>query len=124
MMKLFKKKKSDNKLSTTMLQEQKSFEFSTAPTVNVALKKPVPFLPPNKQEPAARSSTPPTIIMPKPRRLLTPTRAILGRFDHDKTQVEEEEERSPPDMISPILLPTPHHEEGKYKRNYRIVFFY
>lgn len=118
MMKLFKKKKSDNKLSSTILQEQKSFEYSGTSTVNVSvpLKKPVPLLLPNISDaPAARSSTPPSIVMPKPRRLLTPTREILGRFDHDKTLVEDEPERPPPDMISPILLPTPHHEEGKKK---------
>lgn len=117
-MKLFKKKKSDNKLSATILQEQRSFEYSGTSTVNVStpIKKPVPLLlPPNISEPiTARSSTPPSIVMPKPRRLLTPTREILGRFDHDKTLVEDEpEQRPPPDMISPILLPTPHHEEGK-----------
>lgn len=119
MMKLFKKKKSDNKLSATILQEQKSFELSSTSTANVPMKKPVPILPPNIPEPPARSSTPPSIVMPKPRRLLTPTREILRRFDNDKTLVEEEPERPPPDMISPILLPTPHHEEGKYRCNYR-----
>ncbi len=115
MMKLFKKKKSDNKLSTTMLQQQKSFDNSLTivPSTSSTLKKPVPLL--SNSEPMMRSNTPPTIIMPKPRRLLTPTRAILGRYDHDKTQVEDEEPQEELDVmgqefISPILLPTSHHE--------------
>lgn len=117
-MKLFKKKKSDNKLSTTMLQQQKSFDNSLTivpSTSSSSLKKPVPLIPNN--EPMMRSNTPPTIVMPKPRRLLTPTRAILGRYDHDKTQVEDEEPQQEEEVnimgqefISPILLPTSHHQ--------------
>jgi hypothetical protein len=120
MMKLFKKKKSDKSISNTISQQQAK-AFDSPNTVN---KKPVPH---NKdialtipvannttEKPQVSRYSPPPIVMPKPRRMLTPTRAILGRFDHDKTQVEDEE---PLDLItqqeiSPILLPTPH--EGTY----------
>jgi hypothetical protein len=82
---LFKKKKSDNKLAPQPIQ------YDTTP------KKPIVL-----------GDTPlqaPPLMMPKPKRALTPTRAILGRFDNDKTEVEE----SPLQDISPILLPTAHH---------------
>ncbi|CAO3656277.1 unnamed protein product [Mucor hiemalis] len=112
MMKLFKKKKSDNKLSTTMLQQENSLGSSLTivpSTSNSSLKKPVPVRATN--ETMMRSYTPPTIVMPKPRRVLTPTRAILGGYDNDKTQVEDDEETGSmmQDFISPILLPTSHH---------------
>lgn len=123
MMKLFKKKKSDKNIANTIVQ-QDTREFES-PNV----KKQQPNKPATSTIPvaaqmdtaaaaAARSSSPPAILMPKPRRLLTPTRAILGRFDHDKTQVEDEEGPTNEQLavvqqqeISPILLPTP--REGK-----------
>lgn len=80
-MKFFKKKKSDKDLS-------KPFESI------VPLDIPV----------QAMSS--PVLVMPKPRKFLTPTRAILGRFDQDKTQVEDiadEADMLYPQKISPIL---------------------
>jgi hypothetical protein len=106
MMKLFKKKKSDNKLATTMLMQQQQ-----QPALVSSIKKPVPIVPINTTINDNRSYSPPTIVMPKPRRLLTPTRAILStRFDHDKTEVEPEVLIQ--DIISPILLPTSSHHEG------------
>ncbi|KAL0146081.1 hypothetical protein V8B55DRAFT_1467875 [Mucor lusitanicus] len=122
MMKLFKKKKSDKNIANTIVQ-QDTREFES-PNV----KKQQPNKPATSTIPvaaqmdtaaaaAARSSSPPAILMPKPRRLLTPTRAILGRFDHDKTQVEDEEGPTNEQLavvqqqeISPILLPTPREE--------------
>jgi hypothetical protein len=38
--------------------------------------------------------------MPKPRRILTPTRAILSGFDRDKTEVEESEGGSRLELLS------------------------
>lgn len=119
MMKLFKKKKSDKNISNTILQQDaKEFE---SPNVKKQPKPPITI--PVAANTDARSSSPPAIVMPKPRRLLTPTRAILGRFDHDKTQVEEDEPEPlvHQQEISPILLPTPRegnicsfgHEEWK-----------
>lgn len=113
MMKLFKKKKSDKNISNTILQQQDSKAFDS-PNIK---KQPKPAVsttaaPSTLVATDARSSSPPAIVMPKPRRLVTPTRAILGRFDHDKTQVEEEEPSQfvHQQEISPILLPTP--QEG------------
>lgn len=81
-------------------------------TSSSSIKKPAPAKATN--EPMIRSYTPPTLVMPKPRRVLTPTRAILAGYDNDKTQVEDEEEEQETgsmvqDYISPILLPTSHH---------------
>ncbi|KAL9539210.1 hypothetical protein PS6_011304 [Mucor atramentarius] len=107
-MKLFKKKKSDKNISNTILQQDaKEFE---SPNVKKQPKPPITI--PVAANTDARSSSPPAIVMPKPRRLLTPTRAILGRFDHDKTQVEEDEPEPlvHQQEISPILLPTPREE--------------
>ncbi|GAN06602.1 hypothetical protein MAM1_0129c06089 [Mucor ambiguus] len=111
MMKLFKKKKSDKSIANTIVQQDtKEFESHN---VKKQPKPPITTIPVATNMDAARSSSPPAIIMPKPRRLLTPTRAILGRFDHDKTQVEEEEPNEQfihQQEISPILLPTPREE--------------
>ncbi|KAI8879714.1 hypothetical protein K501DRAFT_335864 [Backusella circina FSU 941] len=85
---LFKKKKSDSKLAPQPIQ------YDTTP------KKPIVL-----------ADTPlqaPPLMMPKPKRALTPTRAILGRFDNDKTEVED----SPLQDISPILLPIAHHDSN------------
>ncbi|KAI9245759.1 hypothetical protein BY458DRAFT_528538 [Sporodiniella umbellata] len=71
MMKLFKKKKSEPRLSPrATLNESILGETS----VSIA------------------SEGPPTLVMPKPRRVMTPTRAILAGFEGDKTEVEESEE--------------------------------
>lgn len=116
MMKLFKKKKSDKNISNTILQ-QDSKEFES-PNVNKLTKPTVTMSTiPIVMGTDARSSSPPAIVMPKPRRLLTPTRAILGRFDHDKTQIEEDEPKQliHQQEISPILLPTP--QEGTFYFN-------
>lgn len=133
MMKLFKKKKSDKNIANTIShQQQQSRAAFDSPTSTVN-KKPVPHNKPvamtipvvnnTIEKPQVARYSPPSIVMPKPRRMMTPTRAILGRFDHDKTQVENEESQEAnilPDQndlidqqeISPILLPTP--REGTY----------
>jgi hypothetical protein len=73
-----------------------------------------------------KEAIPPVLVMPKPRKFLTPTRSILGRFDRDKTQIEEEPQVNEldsivyPQKISPILKP----EEGKrkrYKKNLQVL---
>ncbi|KAG1171542.1 hypothetical protein G6F36_011738 [Rhizopus arrhizus] len=71
MMKLFKRKKSDGKIAHSSLLSEPSIQENSTP-----------------KEPAM-------IVMPKPRRILTPTRAILNGFDREKTEVEESEGRRP-----------------------------
>lgn len=107
-MHFFKKKKSDIKLPNNEIQQQQQQQRSVELTHPNPPKKPLPLI-----DQAPRQNTPPSIIMPKPRRLLTPTRAILGRYSHDKTLVVEEEEEQLPSIISPILLPMLHQEQGK-----------
>lgn len=89
-MKLFKKKKSDMKLPMMV-------------NTNQLVADPVPIY----KKPThltVMDNEQPTIIMPKPRRVITPTRKILTRFDNDKTQVEEQE------YLDRSLLSLPTHE--------------
>ncbi|CEI92413.1 hypothetical protein RMCBS344292_06671 [Rhizopus microsporus] len=90
MMKLFKKKKSDTKLP--MMANTNQLVTDPMPIY----KKPTHLTVMDNEQP--------TIVMPKPRRVITPTRKILTRFDNDKTQVEEQE------YLDRSLLSLPTHE--------------
>lgn len=131
-MKFFKKKKSDRNLSTSVQELKPSKSTIDSPAASSTIKKkPLPndnnvtkISTPQartvKTDEIVNTIVPPVLMMPKPRRILTPTRAILGRFDYDKTQVEEEDAvpENKNDIgimtqgtivqeeISPILLPT------------------
>ncbi|KAG1448545.1 hypothetical protein G6F46_011200 [Rhizopus delemar] len=108
MMKLFKRKKSDGKIAHSSLLSEPSIQENSTP-----------------KEPAM-------IVMPKPRRILTPTRAILNGFDREKTEVEESEGRRPLEWsntkkenlllvqsISHTLLDAPtSHEDDDHSRAY------
>ncbi|KAI8642843.1 hypothetical protein BD408DRAFT_443211 [Parasitella parasitica] len=122
MIKLFKKKKSDKSIAhTILLQNATELNSShvTAQTKPAAAMATIPVAStsmtlPNIPAVEARSSSPFSIVMPKPRRPHTPTRALMGRYDHDKTQVEEDVSSSEfvhQQDISPILLPTREAEQ-------------
>ncbi|CEP13458.1 hypothetical protein [Parasitella parasitica] len=117
-MKLFKKKKSEKNLANAiLLQDSRELESSHVAKYHTKPASSMATIPvaststtlPNTPTIEERPPSPPLILMPKPRRPHTPTRALMGRYDHDKTQVEEDES-SPfvhQQEISPILLPTP-----------------
>ncbi|KAI9365680.1 hypothetical protein BD770DRAFT_438913 [Pilaira anomala] len=93
---IFKKKKAENKLAAAKQRNIIEIPIANPP------KKPVTLIDQKPNQPAVAGNTPPVIIMPKPRRAATPTRAILNQFENDKTQVEED---SSVINISPIALP-------------------
>ncbi|KAI9487056.1 MAG: hypothetical protein EXX96DRAFT_605072 [Benjaminiella poitrasii] len=107
MLKLFKKKKSDKNITRTMMAQQQQQQQQQPVTMDPSLKKNSSlvasdtFITPTVAIAATTATTattlrqlsasPPIIMMPKPKRFSTPTRAIIqDRFDNDKTQVEEE----------------------------------
>lgn len=76
-MRLFKKKKKPDMKLPTMVNTSS----------RVAERKPI------HRKPVclvAKDKEQPTVVMPKPRRAITPTRKILTGFDNDKTQIEEQ----------------------------------
>lgn len=102
-MKFFKKKKSDKDLS----EQSTPYNLPLTATSEKNTLTPADIL-----EAPVRTMPSPILVMPKPRKFLTPTRAILGRFDRDKTQIEDDGEIDVneanviyPQEISPILKP-------------------
>ena len=104
MKKLFRKKKLDKNLSGSNSIEEASIRAKNQPLFPTSAASSIVMQPINAPNEL------PILVMPKPRRPHTPTRALLSHFGYDKTQVEEEEQ-SKANEISPILLPAA--REGK-----------
>lgn len=105
---IFKKKKAENKLAAAKQRNIIEIPIANPP------KKPVTLIDQKPSQTAVAANTPPIIIMPKPRRAITPTRAILNQFENDKTQVEDDNSVI---NISPVTLPLLIQEQGKISKN-------